>query len=172
MRLVNERRGYSVTPSLICWVHTQNDPWPVLHNTVTQESRASTALLLTTVPNNKLWTKWQGIMSLPVFLLLWPSDTIRRHKSGLTLAQVMVCCLTAPSHYLNQCWLIINKVQWHFTRDTSSVTEISLKITYLKFCSNLPGANELRTNQPQQEVWKVFADNKHLKQFGDFDAIK
>ena len=25
-----------------------------------------------------------------------------------------------------------------------SATEISLKITYLKFCSNLPGANELR----------------------------
>ena len=27
-----------------------------------------------------------------------------------------------------------------------SVTEISLKITYLKFCSNLPGANELTTH--------------------------
>ena len=27
-----------------------------------------------------------------------------------------------------------------------SVTEISLKITYLKFCSNLPGANELKYN--------------------------
>ena len=24
----------------------------------------------------------------------------------------MACCLTAPSHYLNQCWLIIGKVQW------------------------------------------------------------
>ena len=23
--------------------------------------------------------------------------------SGTTLAQVMACCLTAPSHYLNQC---------------------------------------------------------------------
>ena len=33
----------------------------------------------------------------------------------------------------------------------SSVTEISLKITYLKFCSNLPGANEL--NCP--EAFKV-----------------
>ena len=26
-------------------------------------------------------------------------------RSGSTLAQVMVCCLMAPSHYLNQCWL-------------------------------------------------------------------
>ena len=41
---------------------------------------------------------------------LRPSDTIWRHRSGSTLAQVMACCLTAPSHYLNQCWLIISKV--------------------------------------------------------------
>ena len=44
------------------------------------------------------------------FNLLWPSDTIWRHRSGSTLAQVMACCLTAPSHYLNQYWLIISKV--------------------------------------------------------------
>ena len=36
-----------------------------------------------------------------------------RHRSGSLLAQVMVCCLMAPSHYLNQCWLDIN-----FTRST------------------------------------------------------
>ena len=44
---------------------------------------------------------------------LWPRNAIRRHRSGSTLAQVMACCLTAPSHYLNQCWLIISKVPWH-----------------------------------------------------------
>ena len=44
---------------------------------------------------------------------LWPSDAIWRQGSGSTLAQVMACCLTAPSHYLNQCWLIISEVQWH-----------------------------------------------------------
>ena len=25
----------------------------------------------------------------------------------------MACCLTAPSHYLNRCWLLISKVLWH-----------------------------------------------------------
>ena len=25
----------------------------------------------------------------------------------------LACWLTAPSHYLNQCWLIISEVQWH-----------------------------------------------------------
>ena len=38
----------------------------------------------------------------------WPSDTIWRQRSVSTLAQVMACCLTAPNHYLNQCWLIIS----------------------------------------------------------------
>ena len=33
-------------------------------------------------------------------------------RSGSALAQVMVCCLMASSHCLNQCWLIISKVQW------------------------------------------------------------
>ena len=47
-------------------------------------------------------------------------------RSGSTLAQVMACCLTAPSHYLNQCWLILSKVQWHssggnFIRDTPAI---------------------------------------------------
>ena len=47
-------------------------------------------------------------------------------RSGSTLAQVMDCCVRAPSHYLNQCWLIISKVEWHsskgkFTRDTSAI---------------------------------------------------
>ena len=61
------------------------------------------------------------------FNSLWPSDAIWRSRSVSTLAQVMACCLTAPSHYLNQCWLIISEVQWHsyqgnFTRDASTVS--------------------------------------------------
>ena len=61
-----------------------------------------------------------------LFNTLWPSDAIWQHRSGSTMIQVMACCLTAPSHYLNQCW-IISKAQWHsslegnFTRDTSGI---------------------------------------------------
>ena len=47
------------------------------------------------------------------FNSLWPNDATWQQRSGSTLAQVMACCLTAPSHYLNQCWLIISEVQWH-----------------------------------------------------------
>ena len=54
-----------------------------------------------------------------------------------------------PSHYLNQCWLIISKAQWHsyeddFTRDiqpsTSQIRKVSI---YLRFYYNIPGANVL-----------------------------
>ena len=40
---------------------------------------------------------------------LWPSDAIWRQRSGSTLAQVMACCLTAASHYLNQ---MLTDHQW------------------------------------------------------------
>ena len=68
-------------------------------------------------------------MILNSHLLKWnslrPSDAIWWHRSGSTLAQVMACCLTTPSHYLNQCWLIISEVQWHsyynLTRDASTI---------------------------------------------------
>ena len=64
---------------------------------------------------------------LHTLLLLGPSDAIWRQRSGSTLAQVMDCCLPAPSHYyMNQCWLILRKGQWHssddnFIRATSAI---------------------------------------------------
>ena len=103
---------------------------------------------------NKL-SSWLRVISF------WPSDTVWRQRSGSTLAQVMACCLMAPSQYLNQCWLIISDVQWHsyednFTRDASpSITKICLKITYLKYHSNFPGANELINLKCDPCVWLV-----------------
>ena len=57
---------------------------------------------------------------------LKPSEAIWRHRTGSTLVQAMACCLTAPSHYLNQCWLIISEVLWHspdsnFTENASDI---------------------------------------------------
>ena len=46
--------------------------------------------------------------SLVLFKSVWfslLSDEVSWHESGSTLAQVIVCCLTAPGHYVNQCWL-------------------------------------------------------------------
>ena len=44
---------------------------------------------------------------------LWPSDTTWWHRFVSTLALVIVCCLKAPSHSLNQCWLIRNVLCMH-----------------------------------------------------------
>ena len=41
---------------------------------------------------------------------LWPSDATWRHRTVSTLAQVMACYLMAPSHYLNQFWLLISMI--------------------------------------------------------------
>ena len=48
-----------------------------------------------------------------IFNSLGPSDAIWHWRSWSTLVQVMACCLTTPSYYLNWCWLIISKVLWH-----------------------------------------------------------
>ena len=44
---------------------------------------------------------------------MWPIDAIWWHKTGSILVQLMACCLTAPSHYLNQSWLLIHSVVFH-----------------------------------------------------------
>ena len=54
----------------------------------------------------------QEVMTV-MYNSLLPSDDIWWPRSGSTLAQVMACCLTAPSHNLHQCWLAISGVLWH-----------------------------------------------------------
>ena len=82
---------------------------------------------------NVVW-KMAAILSRPQYVSrfmslnsLGPSDAIWHWRSWSTLVQVMACCLTAPSHYLNQCWLIITKVQWcssegNFARDITAIS--------------------------------------------------
>ena len=66
-------------------------------------------------------------LSLECLNSLWPGDAIWPHGTKSTLAQVMACCLTAPSHSLNQCWLNINGVLWYspYNNFTSSARVIS-----------------------------------------------
>ena len=63
-----------------------------------------------------------------IVCMLTPSDAIWQHSFGSTLAQVMACCLTAPSHYLNQCWVVIKDVLLHshgsnFTRSAHELNQ-------------------------------------------------
>ena len=98
----------------------------------------------------KFQTSWSPFYQVSNSNSLWPSDAIRRHRSRSTLVQVMAWCRQAPSHYLNQCCLSSvrsSDIQWKAISlkvVQSLITKIGLKITYLKFHSNLKGANELR----------------------------
>ena len=66
---------------------------------------------------------------------LWPSDEIWGYWSGPTLPEVMACCLTAPSHYSNQCWL--QSVRFsdnhlrQFHKRASAINHYSLLENYL-----------------------------------------
>ena len=69
---------------------------------------------------------------VPDFNSLWPSDAIWQHRYGSTLIQIMAWCLAAPSHYLNQCWLISSKVCSHSAEgDFTYMLVMTLKINNL-----------------------------------------
>ena len=61
---------------------------------------------------------------------LWPNDAIWRHRSGSTLVHVMACCLAAPSHYLNKCWLLINEVLCHSPKSNYTASSHATNILY------------------------------------------
>ena len=64
---------------------------------MTEGDRAATSLVA-----GEYWVAWPRR-----FNSLWPSDVLWLHRSGSTLAQVMARYLTAPSHYLKQCWFFL-----------------------------------------------------------------
>ena len=73
---------------------------------------------------------------------LWSNDTISQHRSGSTLAQVMACCLMAPSHYLNQCGLFITNIRScdiHLKAISEKIPQPSIITVSLKFtCDVVP----------------------------------
>ena len=57
---------------------------------------------------------WCVICTDPSLLnLIWLSDAKWCRRSWSTFAEILDCCLTAPSHYINQCWQLINELLWH-----------------------------------------------------------
>ena len=66
------------------------------------------------------WIVWAGYS---VVNSMRPNDTIRPLGSGPTLVQVLwIGTCLAPSHYLNQYWIIVNwthrnKLQWNFNQN-------------------------------------------------------
>ena len=80
-----------------------------------------------------------------LFNSLRPIDPIWWHRSEATLAQVIACCLTEPSHFLNRCWIQINEVHWHSLEDDFS-TVIYLCRQLLNLAWKLLIQNELTSD--------------------------
>ena len=89
-------------------------------------------------------TTWSSYLVSTIMLLIW------RHRSESTLTQIITCWLMGPSHYLNQCWVIINEVLWHSPKTNSqevlkiSIRKLDLKNTLTKSRLHLSGDNKLR----------------------------
>ena len=90
----------------------------------------------------------------------WPSDAIWRQWSWTTLAQVMACCLTAPSHYLNQCWLIIRGVLWHTSESSFAGIAQGIDSGYefekdiLKNIFKSPRGQWVNASWPSATIWR------------------
>ena len=125
---------YSSDPSLSYLVRCLNN-WYVLHEIL------KTMCLL---KSNQLKT----IFMAQTLKKLWPCDAIWRHRSMSILAQVMACCLMPPSHYLDQCWLMVSEVLWqspdsNFTENTKDIYLWNeFEIYSFETVVKTPGAND------------------------------
>ena len=90
---------------LRCW-HC----WKNIFSLICEHISISIAAILFVLVSNLRW-------------LIYRKNVI---KHCATLAQVMTCCLTATSHYLDQCWLIISEVLWNSSENnfTSSAQDV------------------------------------------------
>ena len=97
--------------------------------------------IISAISMRRNYTKFQYVYIFPGkistykwFNPLWPNDVIWHHRIWSTLFQIMACCLMAPSHYLNQCWLIISDVFWHSPQ--------GLNISFLQAKPWIPGGEK------------------------------
>ena len=103
------------------------------------------------------WADILGI-SYKIVIMWMPQDLT---DDWLTLTQVMACCLTAPRHYLNQCWLIskvcgINQKVLAWDDLKMPISKTRLKIIFLESHSDFPGANEFKYNTITKSITPMY----------------
>ena len=82
--------------------------------------------LVMPTPSNGTWTIPQSHNDY-LWMDWWSRCALWRQTTWPTLAQVMACCLRAPSYLLNQCWVIINHShEGNFTANAEDVSLISV----------------------------------------------
>ena len=87
---------------------------------------------------------------------LSPNNPYGVCSSWSILVQVMACCLMAPSHYLNQSWLIISEIHLHQVE--GSCTENVPDITHYRVLKNYTFENIATSPWGQWDYgfWKIY----------------
>ena len=101
---------------IILYMFTSGNEWLIMYHTALLNHIGLDASYYTTIPKHRIIKIVLHIGYIDINSLQ-PSSTTSWHWAGLTLAQVMADCLTARSLYLNQCGLIISKVQRYSSED-------------------------------------------------------
>ena len=100
--VVHKHVKYNWFPQQIEWYVFPRWGWQVIINDESMLVQVSAVRQKAITTWNQCWLP--SIMPYVEINSLRPSDAIWRQRSWTTLVQVMACCLTAPSHHLNQCW--------------------------------------------------------------------
>ena len=75
--------------------------------------------------------------------LLWSDDAMWWHRSESTLAQAIDCCLKAPDHYMDQCWLIpVTSTRGQFHK----IYKLHVNILYIVININVSWVRFLSSN--------------------------
>ena len=89
----------------------------------------------------------------------------------------MDCCLTALSHYLNQCWLIINNVQWQDKRCHGANTEAvewagQMSSTFKMALESLYQVSAMDERAPYQRQGHRYHTTKKSKKWSKHYQVK
>ena len=91
----------------------------------------------------------------PLIDTMWLSSAIWRQKSGSILARVMAWCLTAPSHYLSQCWHIFNIRGFFVVFPWGQFHDDVIKWKHFpRYWPFVLGIHRSRVNSPHKGKWR------------------
>ena len=121
---------------------------------LTSKSFNTSPFSSTTSAVKMIWWALNNYIACICIIRLWLSHLplvshMRVRESGQYWFRQWLVAYSAPSHYLNQCWFIVNwtrrnKLQWKFNQNTKlSFTKKHMKISSAKWLPFCPRGDEL-----------------------------